>query len=409
MLALSLVASAIGCGSAGPSGPTGDGPDNLDAAVASVATTDGSVDGLADPGAAGAPRVPCADDPSAIIEGRDSYVCGSCGGDVIFPLICSGGYLACAKTYPSGGGGTMNVPSSMVVVNIHDAESKTGQCAYLAPYAYPGFMLTDPQTLSTARSPSLPLTLKTLSSVYSLSGFTTILTDRSAGEQAIRSLVVLTDMRTGEVVPYSIGDPVRDVSTSVETLALTPIAPLAANGWYRVTVFPGESQSLVSCHTFGRSTSGWLTAPQTTDFYTYSRPMVSDIFVPYKDGGKGYIQFDFTETLVAADLAAQATPVVLVDGVVMSGCLAPYPCSGLNYSSASYLRLDLQTVPQSFGEISLHIPHAIQSVQGGAVSAGVAGNPSATIDGEWAVYTFKASDMVLTDNNLVKRWYYSGP
>ena len=36
-------------------------------------------------------------------------------------------------------------------------------------------------------------------------------------------------------------------------------------------------------------------------------------------------------------------------------------------------------------------------------------NPHATVDGDFAVYTFKAADMVLTDNNSVKRWFYAGP
>jgi hypothetical protein len=39
---------------------------------------------------------------------------------------------------------------------------------------------------------------------------------------------------------------------------------------------------------------------------------------------------------------------------------------------------------------------------------GTKDNPHVTIDGDFAVYTFKAADMVLADSNLVKRWYYSG-
>jgi hypothetical protein len=45
-----------------------------------------------------------------------------------------------------------------------------------------------------------------------------------------------------------------------------------------VTVYPAERQQFVNCHTFGRINSGWLTAPETTDFYTCSRPMVGEMF-----------------------------------------------------------------------------------------------------------------------------------
>ncbi|HEX7506471.1 MAG TPA: hypothetical protein VF550_06850, partial [Polyangia bacterium] len=230
----------------------------------------------------------------------------------------------------------------------------------------------------------------------------------TVGEQVIGSLVTLTDMMVGAPVPYAIGDPARDPITYAETVTLTPATLLLANRWYRVTIFPAEAQTLVKCHTLGRGLSGWLTAPQSTDFYTYSRPMVGQMFVADK-GGKGYIQFSFTEVLATADLAANPMAVVAVDGVAQTGCPMPYACSGNANNVASELRLDMQVVPQSFTEIALRIPHAIKSVNGGTILDGITGNPTVTIDGEWAVYTFKASDMVLTDNNMVKRWYYLGP
>jgi len=131
--------------------------------------------------------------------------------------------------------------------------------------------------------------------------------------------------------------------------------------------------------------------------------MVSQMFVADK-GGKGYLQFAFTETLLAADLAATPMAVVAVDGVVQPGCPMPYACSGVPSGSPSEIRLEVQAVPQSFTQISLRIPHAIKSVGGGSILDGSADDPNVVIDGDFAVYTFEAADMVLTDNDRVKRW-----
>ena len=398
---LAALIGLAGCGQNGSDGPVKKGEGHDGGTLA-----EGGEAGV-DPGAAAAPLVPCTDDPSALIWARDNYGCGTCGTDGFYPLVCLGGHLACASSYSGTGGATITVPSSMYVVNMADYQTRTGQCAFMASATYPSFGLTDPQALTTARDPALPLKLRSGVSIYS-QGFGSIFTDRTVGEEVIRSLVVLTDMTGGAPVPYAIGDPARDPIAYAETITLTPVTPLLASHWYRVTIFPAEVQTLVNCHTLGRGLSGWLTSPQNTDFYTYSRPMVGQMFVADK-GGKGYIQFSFTEVLTAADLASNPMAVVTVDGVAQTGCPTPYACSGDANNVASELRLDMQAVPQSFAEISLRIPHTIKSVNGGTILDGITGNPAVTIDGDWAVYTFKASDMVLTDNNMVKRWYYLGP
>jgi hypothetical protein len=66
-------------------------------------------------------------------------------------------------------------------------------------------------------------------------------------------------------------------------------------------------------------------------------------------------------------------------------------------------------VPQLYTTVTLRIPHAIHSTNGGTILDGTAGNPYATVDGDFAVYPFKAADMLLTDNNSVERWFYAGP
>jgi hypothetical protein len=138
--------------------------------------------------------------------------------------------------------------------------------------------------------------------------------------------------------------------------------------------------------------------------------MVADMFIPDKGGGKGYFQFDFTEPLVAADLDAYPMAVVAVDGVDLSGCLMPYACAGGVSSGSGSLRLDVTALPTSFTTVSLRIPYAIRSTSGGTILSGTVGNPYATVDGDFAIYTFEAADMVLTDNgNSVKRWFYLGP
>ncbi|HEX7509526.1 MAG TPA: hypothetical protein VF550_22335, partial [Polyangia bacterium] len=234
MAALHVIA---GCGQNESDDPvrTSDGPDggivaegreagaaDLGMAGPQADAPIGKVDsGAIDPGAAAAPLVPCTDDPSVLIWDRANYGCGTCGTDGFYPLACVGGYLACARSYGGTGGATITVPSSMYVVNMADYQTHTGQCASIASATYPSFGLTDPQALTTARDPALPLKLRSGVSVYS-QGFGAILTDRTVGEQVIGSLVTLTDMMVGAPVPYAIGDPARDPITYAETVTLTP-------------------------------------------------------------------------------------------------------------------------------------------------------------------------------------------
>lgn len=367
--------------------------ESVDSASPSTILADAGVVRPDGDGANGAPLVPCAGD-SGVSDSR--YVCGSCRSDAYFPVVCTNGYLAC----PTSAAGV-----GMYVVDKYDP----GQCAYMATYYYPGFGLADPaQSLTTARDPALPLALRAMNLLgrppYT---FAALFQDRALGESAIRSLVTVTDMTNNAPVAYAIGNPSKSAAGYDETLPLTPVSPLAANTWYRATIYPAETQQFVQCHTFSRSPSKQLTALETTDFYTYSRPMVGQMFVAYKNGTTGYLDFLFTEQLAAADLAANPAAVVFVDGVALSGCMMPYACSGISGQPAYDLRLDLAVVPTSFTEITLRVPHALKSVGGGTILDGTKDNPHVTIDGDFAVYTFKAADMVLTDSNLVKRWYYS--
>jgi len=87
----------------------------------------------------------------------------------------------------------------------------------------------------------------------------------------------------------------------------------------------------------------------------------------------------------------------------------PYPCAGGVSAGPGSLRLDVTALPTSFTTVTLRVPHAIRSTNGGTILSGTVGNPSATVEGDFAIYTFKAADMVLTDNTSIKRWYYAGP
>jgi hypothetical protein len=360
-------------------------------------------------GAAGAPLVPCSGDPSVLLWDA-GYTCGTCGSDAYFAVVCRDGFLACPTSFVTSTGGVVTLPSGMYVMDRTDYAKASGQCASAAPAYAAAFALVDPVGLTTARDPALPIRLRELpSGGPSTLAFNSMFANRARGEEALRSLVTLTDMTNGTPVAYEIGEPVRDAMSSVATLVLTPVMPLAANAWYRVTLYPGETQTIVPCQTASGRTSRLLIAPETTDFYTGSRPMVADMFIPDKGGGKGYFQFDFTEPLVAADLAAYPMAVVAVDGVELSGCPMPYACAGGASSGPAAIRLDVTALPQSFTTVTLRIPHAIHSTSGGTILAGTANNPRATTNGDFAVYTFKAADMVLTDNNTVKRWFYAGP
>ena len=380
---LAAVILAMAIAFAGCAGGTATGSGD-----ASVVKPDGD-------GANGAPLVPCSGNPASA-TGDNRYACGTCGTDGFYPVVCSNGYLACPAS----------AAPSMYVVDMNDYQQMTGQCAFVATYYYPGFGLSDPSALATARDPAMPLALGAIRSAGAPS-LAALLADRAQGENAIRSLVTITDMTNSAPVEYAIGDPVQSAAYG-ETLALTPVSPLAANNWYRVTIYPAETQQFVKCHTYGRNAVGWLTVPETTDFYTYSRPMIGSMFIAYKDGAKGYLDFFFTEPLPVGEIDANPAAVVAVDAVALSGCISPYSCSGSSAQQAFDLRLDLAEVPVSFTEITLRIPHAIKSVNGGTVLEGTGDNPHAAVDGDWAVYTFKAADMILTDNNMVKRWYYTG-
>ena len=414
-----LVGALVACG-ATPERPSDDGgvssPDDTPAEVAIVQP--GGRDAAGTPsdvavvkpdgqGPTGAPLVSCSGDSSVLLWDA-GYVCGTCGNDAYFAVVCRDGFLACPTSFTTSTGEVITVPAGVYVMGANDYQATTGQCAYVASAYLPEFSLADPYALTTNRDPALPLALREIPQGGPAPlAFSTLFANRAQGEAALRGLVTLTDMTKGVSVEYTIGDPLRDATTGLSTLALTPVPPLSANSWYRVTVSPGNTQSLVACLTLSPKTWTALTAPETTDFYTYSRPMVADMFIPDK-GGKGYLQFDFTEPLVAADLAANPMAVVAVDGVDLSGCLMPYACAGGASAGPDSLRLDVAVLPASFTAVTLRVPHAIKSTSGGSILDGTVGNPHATIVGDWAVYTFNAVDMVLTDNNSVKRWYHAG-
>jgi hypothetical protein len=82
---------------------------------------------------------------------------------------------------------------------------------------------------------------------------------------------------------------------------------------------------------------------------------------------------------------------------------------GSGGGSSSHLGYDVTALPASFTTVTLRIPHAIRGASGGAILSGPVGNPYTTIDGEIAIHTFEAADMVLTDNSSAKRRYYAGP
>jgi hypothetical protein len=370
---------------------TCSGSEGTDAGAGRDSGADGaSVDG------GGSLVVPCSSDPSTLLW-DGVYVCGSCETEPFYPLVCLGGQLACPTSYVGTTGVLVTVPPGKYVLAVKDYSNMTGQCAYLKATSYPGFALAEPSVVTTAADPGLTLVLRAISSSPQYQAtFDNLFTDRAKGESAIRSLVTLTDMTRGAAVAYTIGDPTPSTNAT-ETIALQPNSPLAPDSWYRVTVYPGNTQTFAGCNTFDHRVFAWLTAPETTDIYTYSRPMVARMALVDK-GGKGYLDFTVTEPLAGGDPGTDNLAMVAVDGVTLSGIT----------TNSDVLRLDLQAIPSSFAEISLRIRHAIKSISGGTILAGTADNPHVTLDGDWAVYTFKAADMFLTDSNTVLRWNYVG-
>ena len=344
-------------------------------------------------GAAGAPIVPCGEPDGTTVQTDGAYGCGACGTDSFYGVVCLGGVLACPG----------DAPPDYYVVDMDDYERMVGQCGYIKVYYYPGFMLMSPAIVETARDPASAIILWAVAGGWSSPSFKGIFQDPEAGEKAIKALVTVTDMTAGTAVEYEISRMPSD-----ETLNLVPTPPLSAGRWYRITLYPGESQQYVNCHTYGRYGAAWLTAPVHTDFYTYSRPMVGGMFVAYKEGGKGYVEFDFTEWLVWADLDNGSHPKVFIDGAEATGCMSPFCGSMPGPNGVQALNLNLSPPPATFETIELRVPYSVKSVNGGTLEDGTAGNPHASIVDFWAVYTFKSSEMVVTDNGYVKRWSYSG-
>ena len=348
-------------------------------------------------------------DESPIPRKDDNYTCGTCASDLMWPLVCSQGRLQCATSWTGSNGTVYTVPPDQYVMSISDWMNWTGQCAYLAPTTYPGFALVEPGSATTDFAVGDGLLLKAESSSAMVKPtFDWLKADRTSGEQIIRSLVTLTDMTKNVPVAYTIADPIMDAVWRTETVALQPSAPLAANTWYRVTVFPGDSQPQAKCHTFNRLRTAWLTAPETTDIYTYSRPMVATITLASKSASTGKIIFAFTENLQGTDLSANPTAQVAVDGRTLSDCLNPYPCSGNTPTEFSTFEMVSAGIPSSFTEITLRVAHSMKAVKGGTILDGTAGNPNAKVDGAWAVYTFKAADMVVLPSGLEQVWYHGG-
>lgn len=373
-----------------------------------VVRLDGTVppDGRIDAGVS-----PACSDNSPVPRLDDNYVCGTCETDLLWPLVCLQGHLECATTLIANDGSVSTVPPGQYVISLTDYNNLTGRCAYRATYMYPGFALVEPGFLTTDSSAadSFVLRLKAVSSAaMSRPTFDWLKADRTRGEQVIRSLVTLTDMTKNAPIAYTITDPIMDTTWGTETITLRPTTSLAVNAWYRVTVFPAEAQPETKCHTFNRVTTAWLMAPETTDVYTYSRPMVAMVDVGYKSATSGKLVFNFTESLVGTDLTAKPMAQVAIDGIIQSGCLTPYACSGSLPSEIYTLELVIQGMPSSFTDITLRIPSAIRSVKGGTILDGTAGNPNARVDADWTVYTFRAADMTLMPGGSELVWYHGG-
>jgi hypothetical protein len=272
----------------------------------------------------------------------------------------------------------------------------------------------------TARDPASPVWLGSGLVGYPPITFATILEDRAVGESVVHSLVTMNEMPSGAPVGYTVGVPAQDPSRQLETLALTPATPFAADGWYRLTLYPGETQQIVNCRTHGNYPgSQWLTAPQAIDFYTYSRPMVAMVSMSRQPDGSGSLAFAFSEALLYGDLDAHPEAIMAIDGVALSGCVTPYACSRGNMpppggwaAMVSYqLGITFTAAPASFTEITLALPLALRAEKGGSVLDGTLGNPQARVDGDWAVYSFNAVDMDTTasEGKWSSLWYYRGP
>ena len=323
------------------------------------------------------------------------YWCGHCAGDLGQPIECVGGRLRCAafRTMPDGS----KVPVQQVyeLIPMDDFNHHTGACASVAWLWLPGFRLDSPAGLETARGLSKPLTLTAeIGYIMQMPCFAQLFADEAKGQAAIHALVTLTDMQTGQPVDYAIGLPQTVTNACVQSLELKP-APLSSDGWYRVTVKPGDAQDFVKLVTWGPGQSP-LTAPLVRDFYTGSRPMLSYAVLAYKPrpGFAGYIEFQFTEPLAAANEVS-----VTVDGV-------PVSTASETNDGPDRLRFDLVTMPKDFKTLELHLPAAAASVNGGTVGAGAKNNPYASIVGNEVVYMLKASDMVFDPTNTVLRWHY---
>lgn len=79
-------------------------------------------------GAAGAPQIPCLPDaPEPFFT--CGYGCGSCESDVVYPLVCRNGFMACPISFVDDKGLSVTVPAGMYVLILDDCETRTGQCS----------------------------------------------------------------------------------------------------------------------------------------------------------------------------------------------------------------------------------------------------------------------------------------
>jgi hypothetical protein len=383
-----------------------DGRLTADAAedAADAKPTDGSTpgDGQGEAGVSAA----CTDE-SPVPRTDDNFICSTCSSNSHWPVMCNQGRLQCATPWTGSNGTVYTVPSDQYLISWYDWMNMTGRCAEFLPTTYPGFALVQPGSTTTDFALGDGFVLKAkASSPRFMPSFDWFKADRASGEQVIRSLVTITDMTKGASVAYTITAPIMDASWKTETVTLRPTAPLVANTWYRVTVFPGDSQPQAKCHTFNRIGTALVTAPQTTDIYTYSRPMVAMVDLASSSAGTRKLRFGFSEKLLG--ISAQPKAQVEIDGKYLSDCLTPYPCSGSTPAEFSAFEIDSTEIPYSFTEITLRVAHAMKSVKGGTILDGTSGNPHVKVDGQWAVYTFKAADMARPENGSGRVWYHGG-
>jgi hypothetical protein len=313
------------------------------------------------------------------------YDCPVCGHDYGYNVVCRDGAPACdTSAYPGG--------DSPTLVNCDISYGCSGD---RKPKGQLG--LGDPLVLYTNRPTTATINVMWYNGPKGDGAV-------EAMRSALPNLFSLEDLSSGAAVPVTFEPaPTEDPCSGLSLFYMLPEQPYSTDGGYRLTVHANTDSDDPVVYDFGSDPLTEGTA--SLDFYTASRPMLSEI-VHVASHGK-VLGIYFSELVAWQDIRDKVS--VTVDGVPLQGCVdvrgsCGHGCGdsatvceltmsigGTVVEAADRARVLDADLPATFTTMVVSVPAGGRGARG-TFADGLSNNKYASLEGNEVVYTIPGSE-----------------